>query len=120
MTPRVVPRRSWAAKFPRVTTTRGATSSSWASSQGRQASISAGRGSRFPGCLLYTSLGVDPGFSDPPGDQLGVLGPEVDDEDGVGGQCPIPTPWDRWSCFPSVWRDGAIMTSAFWNSFTDW
>ena len=33
-------------------------------------------------------------------------------------QWPMPTPWDRWSCLPSVCRAGATMTSAFWNSFT--
>ena len=56
-------------------------------------------------------------LADPPGDQPGVLGPEVDDEDGVG-QCPIPTPWVRWKNFPSVCSDGATITSAFWNSLT--
>ena len=59
-----------------------------------------------------------------PGDQLRVLGAEVDDEDGVeglgvGAQCPMPTPWDRCRLLPSVFRAGATMTSAFWNSLTD-
>ena len=36
-------------------------------------------------------------FADASGDQLGVLGPEVDDED-VRGQWPMPTPWERCSC----------------------
>jgi hypothetical protein len=75
-------------------------------------------------------LAVDVRLPDPPGDQLRVLGPEVDDQDGVEGaqrssstamirrQRPIPMPWARWSVLPSVMRAGATMTSAFWNSFT--
>jgi len=55
-------------------------------------------------------------FAHTTGYQLGVLGAEVDDED-VLGQCPMPTPWERCNCFPSVWSDGASMISAFWNSF---
>ena len=66
-------------------------------------------------------------LADPAGDQPGVLGPEVDDEDGVGpvahrvaarAQWPMPTPWERWKNLPSVCSDGATMTSAFWNSLT--
>ena len=64
-------------------------------------------------------LAVDVRLPDPPGDQLRVLGPEVDDEDGVeAGQRPIPMPWARWSVLPSVMSAGATITSAFWNSFT--
>ena len=75
-------------------------------------------------------LGVDVRLAHPAGDQSGVLGPEVDDEDGVGhrdglvpgaahpAQWPIPTPWERWKNLPSVCSDGATMTSAFWNSLT--
>src|SRR5690606_9103730 len=63
-------------------------------------------------------LGVDVGFPDPAGDQLGVLGPEVDDENGVGlgDRHPIPTRWLRCNALPSVCSEGAIITSAFWNS----
>ena len=67
-------------------------------------------------------LAVNVGLTHPAGDELGVLGPEVDDEDGVEvgeGQRPIPMPWARWSDLPSVSRAGATMTSAFWNSLTD-
>ena len=69
-------------------------------------------------------LGVDVRLADPPGDELCVLGAEVDDEDGVerlrrGAQWPIPTPWLRCRDLPSVFRAGATMTSAFWNSLTD-
>ena len=65
-------------------------------------------------------LGEDVGLPHPAGDQPRVLRAEVDDEDLVvdRGQWPMPTPWDRWSCLPSVCRDGATMTSAFWNSFS--
>jgi pyruvate-ferredoxin/flavodoxin oxidoreductase len=28
------------------------------------------------------------------------------------GHQPIPTPWDRCSCFPSVWSEGAIITAS--------
>ena len=64
-------------------------------------------------------LGVDVRLADPPGDELRVLRAEVDDEDGwCAGQCPMPTPWARWSCLPSVCSEGAIMTSAFWNSLS--
>src|SRR5205807_3930302 len=65
-------------------------------------------------------LRIDVGLADPAGDESCVLGAEVDDQDGVRGvgQCPIPTPWDRWKNLPSVCSDGATMTSAFWNSFT--
>ena len=68
-------------------------------------------------------------LADPAGDQLGVLGAEVDDQHrpltgvvrGVGGaQWPMPTPCERCRSFPSVWRAGATMTSAFWNSLTVW
>ncbi len=31
---------------------------------------------------------------------------------------PMPTCWERWSDLPSVWIEGAIITSAFWNSLT--
>ena len=44
------------AKFPRVTTTRGARKSSCASRYGRHASISVGSGSRFPGGRHFTTL----------------------------------------------------------------
>ena len=69
-------------------------------------------------------LRIDVRLADPPGDQLRVLGAEVDDQDGVEGigsraQCPMPTPWDRCRDLPSVFRAGATMTSAFWNSLTD-
>ena len=58
--------------------------------------------------IVADDLGVDVGLADAPRDELGVLGAEVDDEDGVcvgiRAQWPIPTPCWRWSCFPSVWR----------------
>ena len=61
-------------------------------------------------------FGIDVCFAHASRDQLRVLGTEVDDED-VLGQCPMPTPWERCNCFPSVWSEGASMISAFWNSF---
>ena len=69
----------------------------------------------------------------PAGDELRVLGTEVDDQDGVDGgighvgarrsagrraQWPMPTPWAFWRFLPSVCSAGATMTSAFWNSLT--
>ena len=54
--PVVVSSSVLAAKFPRVTTTLGSTSRIWASSQGRQAAISSGWGSRFCGGRLFTTL----------------------------------------------------------------
>ena len=75
-------------------------------------------------------LRIDVGLADPPGDQLGVLGTEVDDQDravagltrtgGCLAQWPMPTPWERCRSLPSVWSAGATITSAFWNSFTVW
>ena len=68
-----------------------------------------------------------------PGDQLRVLGSEVDDEDEIvcgiaplgrrslapgHDQRPMPMFCARCSDLPSVSSDGAIITSAFWNSFT--
>ena len=75
-----------------------------------------GRGDR-----VGDDLAVDVGLADPPGDELGVLRAEVDDQDVVraspmGTQCPIPTPWDFCRPLPSVCSAGATMTSAFWNS----
>jgi hypothetical protein len=32
---------------------------------------------------------------------------------GLRRQCPIPTPWERWSDLPSVSSAGATITSAF-------
>jgi hypothetical protein len=65
---------------------------------------------------------VDVGFPHSAGDQLGVLGTEVDDENRLsrprGHRHPIPTCWLRCSDLPSVWRLGASITSAFWNSLT--
>src|SRR5690606_8497364 len=71
------------------------------------------------GYVTADDLGVDVGLPHPASDQLGVLGPEVDDENGVGlgDRHPIPTRWLRCSALPSVCNDGAIITSAFWNSF---
>ena len=56
MIPVVVSSSVLAAKFPRVTTTLGSTSRIWASSQGRQAAISSGCGSRFWGGRLFTTF----------------------------------------------------------------
>ncbi len=73
-------------------------------------------------------LAVHVRLADAPGDQLGVLRPEVDDQNGalrLGGmqrqrrQCPMPMPCDRCSVLPSVCKAGATITSAFWNSLTD-
>ena len=67
-------------------------------------------------------LRVDACLADPPRDQLGVLRPEVDDENGVVIVCaqrPMPTPCARCNALPSVCSDGATITSAFWNSFSD-
>ncbi len=68
------------------------------------------------------------GLADPAGDQLRILGTEVDDQDrtvtgaaGAGGpraQWPMPTPCERCRSLPSVWSAGATITSAFWNSLT--
>ena len=76
----------------------------------------------------------------PPGDELRVLGAEVDDQHRVEvglhlpklpapaapgpewprgrRQLPMPTDWARWSCLPSVCSAGATITSALWNSRT--
>ena len=65
-------------------------------------------------------LRVDARLSDAARDQLRVLRPEVDDENGVVVVCtqrPMPTPCARCKAFPSVCSDGATITSAFWNSF---
>ncbi len=72
------------------------------------------------GDVTSHDLRVDVGLPHPAGDQLGVLGPEVDDQDRLPGGAahPIPTRWLRCSALPSVWSEGAIMTSAFWNSLT--
>ncbi len=80
------------------------------------------------GGRVRDDLRVDVGLAYPAGDQLGVLGTEVDDEDrtvtgrtGVGrrwAQWPMPTPCERCRSLPSVWRAGATITSAFWNSLT--
>ena len=71
-------------------------------------------------------LAVDVGLAHPPGDELGVLRPEVDDQDrldarwasrhGLSG--PSRRRWARCSDLPSVCSAGATMTSAFWNSFS--
>src|SRR5581483_1125401 len=66
-------------------------------------------------------LGVDAGLADAARDQLCVLRPEVDDENGVVLVCtqrPMPTPCARCNALPSVCSDGATITSAFWNSFS--
>ncbi len=68
-------------------------------------------------------LGVHVALPDPPRDELGVLGPEVDDEDWArvghrGRSYAIPTRWACWSRLPSVLMAGATTTSAFWNSLT--
>ena len=67
-------------------------------------------------------LGVDVGLTYPAGDELGVLGAEVDDEDCVelslhvrdeiGGREAHAEP------APSEER-GTTMSSAFWNSLSD-
>ena len=101
------------------------------------------RGGDVPG----HDLGVDVSLADPTCDQLGVLGPEVENQHHSFGDLsatltaaprasavvaalavvrlasephahPIPTRWLRCSDLPSVWIEGAIMTSAFWNSLT--
>jgi hypothetical protein len=39
---------------------------------------------RLLGLLVGNDFGIDAGFAHPPGDQLGDLAAEIDDEDGVG------------------------------------
>ena len=75
------------------------------------------------GDVARHDLAEDVGLADPAGDQLGVLGAEVDDQDPVTVDpgrhlLPMPTCWDFWRPLPSLWRAGATMTSAFWNSLT--
>ena len=74
--------------------------------------------------LARHDLREDVGLAHPAGDETGVLRPEVDDQHPVevtlraGAGHPMPIPWWRCRAFPSVWRAGATMTSAFWNSLT--
>ena len=75
--------------------------------------------------VVRDDLGVDVALADPARDQLRVLRPEVDDQDGARvvvrrgvSQWPIPTRCCVWYILPSVLIDGAITSSAFWNSFT--
>ena len=66
--------------------------------------------------------GEDPGLADPAGDQLGVLGAQIDHQHRPVVGCPaarrdrlqepIPTRWLRWRAFPSVRTDGATTNSA--------
>ena len=64
------------------------------------------------------------GLAHPAGDQLGVLGAEVDDQDPVDGPASGLThahadaAGTAAGALPSVWRAGATITSAFWNSLT--
>ena len=37
------------------------------------------------GAVERRDLAIDPGLAHPPGDQLGHLAAEIDDEDGIGG-----------------------------------
>jgi hypothetical protein len=69
--------------------------------------------------VVGDELGVDAGLADPTGYELCVLAAEVQDEDHYAYP-PIPTRWERCSSLPSVFRDGANMTSAFWNSLMFW
>ena len=87
----------------------------------------AGAGARSSAAVIVCGhdLAVDVRLAHPPGDQLGVLGAEVDDQDGVevGGHAVHRSvthahalgPLQR---LPSVCSAGATMTSAFWNSLT--
>ncbi len=75
--------------------------------------------------VVRDDLGVDVTLADPPRDQLRVLRPEVDHQDGPrmllrhnAPQWPIPTRCWVWYVLPSVLIAGAITSSAFWNSFT--
>jgi len=75
------------------------------------------------GDVAGDDLAEDAGLAGPAGDQLGVLSPEVDDQDSITimpciHYLPMPTFCDFWRALPSLWRDGATMTSAFWNSLT--
>ena len=84
-----------------------------------------GRGDR-----VGHDLAVDVRLAHPPGDQLGVLGAEVDDEDRVDGgvvigarascelSAPSPRPGTSAAPCPRSAAAGATMTSAFWNSLT--
>src|SRR5918998_953758 len=69
------------------------------------------------GGVVGDQLRVDAGLADPAGDQLGVLAAEVQDQYHYP---PIPTRWSRCSSLPSVFREGAYITSAFWNSLMFW
>ena len=69
-------------------------------------------------------LAVDAGLADAPGDQLGVLRPEVDDEDGgsskahaSSGGPPEPEPALASQALGAVAVIPSATTSAFWKSF---
>ena len=68
-------------------------------------------------------LREDVGLAHPAGDESGRTG-RRSRRPGPGRSLrpevghPMPIPWWRCSALPSVWRDGATMTSAFWNSLT--
>ena len=71
--------------------------------------------------IVRDDLGIDVRLTYAPGDELRVLRAQVDDEDGTLGwaghpQWPIPSRCWVWYVFPSVLIDGAMTSSAFWNS----
>ena len=76
--------------------------------------------------VVRNDLAVDVGFAHPSGDELGVLGTEVDDQHAAapggraacGGHRPMPTPCRCCRAFPSLAIDGATITSAFWSSLS--
>ncbi len=82
--------------------------------------------------VVRQELGVHAALAHAPGDELGVLRPEVEHDHrplrgtlgaerrcrrGGGHQWAIPTPCSRCSRLPSVCRAGANMISAFWKSW---
>jgi hypothetical protein len=69
-------------------------------------------------------LGVHVRLANPARDELRVLRTQIDNEDRASGrlghaQWPIPSRCWVWYDLPSVLIDGAITSSAFWNSLME-
>ena len=70
---------------------------------------------RLVGAVERRDLAIDPGLAHPPGDQLGHLAAEIDDEDGIGldrhgraiGSAGAAVKLSRVVNFPLRWR-GAL------------
>src|SRR5205807_4698048 len=77
-----------------------------------------------PGNGAQYQLAVDACLADAPGDQLRVLGAEVEDEDRRArgrrldrrAHFPMPTRWACWKTLPSLTMAGAITISTRWNA----